>query len=77
MKYTREQFIKTLQCFDITIKTANEVRHPVDFDCYPYHKKRACPHYCPVVHGQCLEMLPANRWQSLKEQFIAEHEPKD
>ena len=80
MKYTRQQFDETLRCFDVTIKVAKSKGAPVDFICTAYGMT-ACPRYCPrystVDTSRCDRPETADRWQSLKEQFIIENEPED
>ena len=80
MKYTRSQFDATSKCFDETIKNAKEAGKPVHFACWEYGGAK-CPYHCPMRRRdstvQCLQKNTADRWQSLKEQFIIENEPED
>ena len=82
MKYTREQFDAVIECFDSTIEFAEKIG-TVSFNCNPLFDmtKASCRRYCPLYRkdstDECMAFYDARRWQSLKEQFIAEHEPQD
>ena len=82
MKYTREQFDAVIECFDSTISFAEKIG-TVSFNCNPLFDamEASCRRYCPLYRkdssSECLAFYDAQHWQSLKEQFITEHEPED
>ena len=82
MTYTREQFDAIIECFDNTIAFAEKIG-AVSFECNKLFEAMdaSCSCYCPLYRkdslNECLAFYDAQRWQSLKEQFIAEHQQQD
>ena len=82
MKYTRTQFDAIIECFDNTIAFAEKIG-TVSFDCNPLFEavEASCRRYCLLYREDsasgCMAFYDAKGWKSLKEQFIAEHGPKD
>lgn len=82
MKYTRDQFDAVIECFDSTIEFAEKIG-TVSFNCNPMfdEMEASCRHHCPLYRedsdDECIAFYDAQRWKSLKDRFISEHEPKD
>lgn len=86
MKYTKDQFRRVLECFDVSASVA--ASHGVStFICLPLYDTIAnsltepCKSYCPAYGCgfiiDCSIPHDAAYWQFAKEKFIIENEPED
>ena len=86
MKYTKDQFKRVLECFDVSASIAASLG-PSTFICMPLYDTvedsliEPCKSYCPVygngIIGECMAAHDAAYWQFAKEKFIIENEPED
>lgn len=86
MKYTKDQFKRVLECFDVSARIAAS-RGASTFICMPLYDTfkdalfKPCKSYCPVYENgimrECVTAHDAAYWQFAKEKFIIENEPQD
>lgn len=85
MKYTKDQFKRVLECFDVSACVAAS-RGDSTFICMSLYDSleksltEPCKSYCPVygigITRQCSVAHDAAYWQFAKEKFIIENEPE-
>ena len=85
MKYTKDQFKRVLECFDVSARVAAS-RGSSTFICIPLYDTltkgliEPCKSYCPVygngIIRECMVAHDAAYWQFAKEKFIIENNPE-
>lgn len=86
MKYTKDQFKRVLECFEVSAMVAASLGAST-FICMPLYDNpkdalfKPCKVYCPAfedgIGGECSTEHDAAYWQFAKEKFIIENEPED
>ena len=85
MKYTKDQFKRVLECFDVSKRLA-DLRGSSTFICIPLYDAitnsliEPCKAFCPVYGNgfsiECEAPHEAAYWQVAKEKFIIENDPE-
>lgn len=77
MKYTRKEYDEVIAAFERTIKRAEMSNEPIFFNCLGMKVR---PEYCPMWNRHEKDCwsprLPADQWQTVKEQFMIKYEPE-
>lgn len=85
MKYTKDQFKRVLECFDVSarVATLNGSSTFICLQLYDTLEKsltEPCKSYCPAYGNglirECSAVHDAAYWQFAKEKFIIENEPE-